>query len=136
VVISGVFSSGLYIPETGRYDCADINEKTESEEDGPIPAGDYFITDLPPGKARRDFYGLFANDGVFNDTTMWRKRGGFRLHPGTISTGCVTVPGRYDKPTQEWEKLDSLLSRTKTTVGGRKTGEKNNRTIFGVMHVR
>lgn len=135
VDINGVFSGGHYNVETGEYSCSEPNQSTEAQEGGPIPVGRYWIVSLPPDKAQPNFYGLYSDDGVFNDTTNWRGRGGFRLHPGTMSSGCVTIPGKYNSPPPEWDKLKKLIDGTKTEQGGRRTGDPNGVVIYGIMEV-
>lgn len=87
---------------------------------GPIPAGRYWIVDRPVGGLRtqvqagaRDLYNQVANGATFKHSewfALWRddwtiddytwiegvKRGNFRLHPGTLSEGCITLPHDSD----------------------------------------
>ncbi len=134
-VTTRCFSGGVYDRKKGVHHPVD---GTEFEVNGPTPAGTYTIVDLPPGKAKPGWFGLFRNDGVFNDQTWGNPfdgkptRGGFRLHGGTASKGCVTVPG---KTSDEWKKVEDLLNKTKTIEGPRKKGEANRR-IFGSLEVR
>ena len=82
---------------------------------GPIPTGKYWIVDRPEGgvKSRvnagvRDMYNHFASGATFKHSewfALWRddwniddymwiesvKRGNFRLHPGVLSDGCITL---------------------------------------------
>jgi RHS repeat-associated protein len=86
---------------------------------GPIPRGTYYIVDRPTGgrftRADKDkWFGLFRfgrEDGLINDYTAvgTELRGQFRLHPGTISEGCVTLRDR-----EEYERLWSLLRSTES----------------------
>jgi len=87
---------------------------------GPIPAGKYWIVDRPEGGIRsqintgiRDIYNHAVKGATFSHSewfALWRdgwriddytwvegvKRGNFRLHPGTLSEGCITLPHDSD----------------------------------------
>lgn len=89
---------------------------------GPIPAGKYWIVDRPGGGARSrayawakdtlnsvvghathhdEWFALYRDDGTIDDVTWVNgvKRGQFRLHPAggeRISLGCITLPSRVD----------------------------------------
>jgi RHS repeat-associated protein len=85
---------------------------------GPIPRGTYYIVDRPKGgrftRASKDYwfalYRYGAGDGLINDTTAVGSalRGQFRLHPGSLSLGCVTLRDR-----EQFMRLWSLLKTTK-----------------------
>lgn len=101
---------------------------------GPIPAGRYWIVDRPGGGIKsqvqtgiKDIYNQLVNGATFrhNDWfALWRddwsiddytwiegvKRGNFRLHPGTLSEGCITLPHDSD-----FAKLRNALLRTQKT---------------------
>jgi len=89
------------------------------QNNGPLPAGKYYIVDRPSGsKANRlrawaidkfkstfyyhvdhtEWFALYREDGKIDDQTFFNKvaRGGFRLHPGTISDGCITLANQSD----------------------------------------
>lgn len=87
---------------------------------GPLPPGKYWIVDREQGgiyarakAATKDFYNyvfngaqfghwawfaLLRDDFVIDDITWFRgvERGLFRLHPGTVSEGCITLPRNAD----------------------------------------
>ncbi|MBK0033913.1 DUF2778 domain-containing protein [Erwinia sp. S43] len=87
---------------------------------GPIPPGNYYIVDRPTGDWKNrvraagidvyksiktlsiinhyEWFALFRADGSIDDTTFIEgvERGGFRLHPGSISEGCITLVHRTD----------------------------------------
>lgn len=87
---------------------------------GPIPAGKYWIVDRPEGGLRsqvnagvRDVYNHIVKGATFRHNewfALWRndwgiddytwiegvKRGNFRLHPGTLPEGCITLPHDSD----------------------------------------
>jgi len=99
---------------------------------GPVPAGKYWIVDRPQGglKSRfnagmRDIYNHFANGATFKHSewfALWRddgnidditwvegiRRGHFRLHPGVLSEGCITLPHDSD-----FAMLRNALLRTR-----------------------
>ncbi len=103
--------NGAYL---NRGACAMIPTK------GPIPAGKYWIVDRPEGglfsqlkASARDAFNYLANDATFRHSdwfALWRddwniddymwiqgiRRGNFRLHPGTVSEGCITLPHDSD----------------------------------------
>lgn len=82
---------------------------------GPVPAGKYWIVDRPSGgmKSRleagvKDTWNHYSKGATFKHSdwfALWRddwnlddytwigsvKRGNFRLHPGTLSEGCITL---------------------------------------------
>ena len=89
-------------------------------KEGPIPAGRYWVVQRGEGgfwskkiAASKDlwneafkgaefkhseWFALYRDDFAIDDYT-WRNavnRGNFRLHPGTLSEGCITVPHNPD----------------------------------------
>lgn len=82
---------------------------------GPIPPGKYWIVDRKEGNwlsqkkteirddfnrvtgrhafGKSDWFALWRDDGGIDDYTWIEavKRGNFRLHPGTVSKGCITI---------------------------------------------
>lgn len=99
---------------------------------GPVPAGRYWIVDRPEGGIRskmntsmKDTYNHFINGASFKHSdwfALWRidwniddytwiesiKRGNFRLHPGSLSEGCITLAHESD-----FALLRNALLRTK-----------------------
>jgi hypothetical protein len=87
---------------------------------GPVPAGRYWIVDRPEGGIKsqviagikdtinhykngatfthNEWFALWRDDGSIDDYTWIEgvKRGNFRLHPGTLSKGCITLPHDSD----------------------------------------
>ncbi len=82
--------------------------------EGPLPAGLYYIVDRPTGSwfnnmralaidkfkstfmyhvDHSEWFALYRSDGKIDDTTFFSgvSRGGFRLHPGRVSDGCITL---------------------------------------------
>ncbi|PLR46040.1 DUF2778 domain-containing protein [Chimaeribacter arupi] len=86
---------------------------------GPLPPGKYYIVDRPQGSIKNvirawaidtfntafryyvnhaEWFALYRIDGVIDDKTIIDNiaRDGFRLHPGRISEGCITLPHYSD----------------------------------------
>lgn len=99
---------------------------------GPLPAGKYYIVNRPSGswfnsirawvidKSKSAFmyhidhsewFALFRADGKIDDSTFFRgvSRGSFRLHPGQVSEGCITLAHQSD-----FNMLRNALLRTST----------------------
>jgi len=96
---------------------------------GPIPPGEYYIFNRQSGgtlgwfrdlfNGRRDWFALYANDGVIDDETWCEqvKRGQFRLHPkgpSGISHGCIVLKNSAD--------FQQLSHRLRTEEGYRVEG--------------
>lgn len=89
--------------------------------EGPIPPGKYWIVDRPDGGGfgswaqavvkdtfnkvvrgaeftRFEWFALYRDDKSIDDSTWYNHvlRGHFRLHPGTLSEGCITLPHNSD----------------------------------------
>lgn len=94
--------------------CMNSNRCDTAEDEGPIPRGQYLI-DKDPNKNStepwqqisyrlsrsmnntRPWDGPFGRPGEYVDITdpfsgETVKRGGFYIHPGTVSQGCITFP--------------------------------------------
>lgn len=99
--------------------------------DGPLPPGKYYIVDRPTGSKlnqvrawgidlvkstfmyhvdHSEWFALYRADGMIDDTTFYKgiSRGSFRLHPGQVSDGCITLAHRSD-----FNRLRDALLRTK-----------------------
>ena len=79
---------------------------------GPLPLCQYTMLD----HANPNWYELWRNDDKFDDYTVGPsgvKRGNFRLHPGTYSLGCITLPSG-DVNTKA--ALDLILKTTTETI--------------------
>ncbi|GAA3585703.1 DUF2778 domain-containing protein [Gibbsiella greigii] len=101
---------------------------------GPLPPGKYWVLDRPVGGVlsrvwaqtkdiitggdHSEWFALYRDDGVIDDYTWVNgvKRGNFRLHPGTVSEGCITLPRHSD-----FYALRNALLRT-SAVSVRNTG--------------
>lgn len=87
---------------------------------GPVPPGKYWIIDRREGNwfsqqkevihdelnritgrrefGKSDWFALWCDDWKIDDYTWTEgiKRGNFRLHPGTVSKGCITIARNAD----------------------------------------
>ncbi|MCS2164612.1 DUF2778 domain-containing protein [Scandinavium manionii] len=100
-------------------------------DNGPLPSGKYYIVDRPTGSKANslrawaidtykstfyyhvdhtEWFALYRADGSINDSTFFQKvaRGGFRLHPGTVSDGCITLANQSD-----YNRLRAVILGTK-----------------------
>ncbi len=93
------------------------NPADEGIEDvGPIPAGKYEIL----AHHKDGWYRLDAKDEMrLNDVHDPTGRSSFRLHQGTISLGCITVP--IDDP--NWDAMRNILDTTERNQFMNKYGE-------------
>ncbi|WP_084009864.1 DUF2778 domain-containing protein [Pandoraea oxalativorans] len=119
LVISGV---GTFPAFSGDGSYRNQGGCTARPNQGPIPAGRYWIVDRPKGGVRTllmntavevrfgftrspvdysEWFALYRDDGMIDDYTWTEgvKRGNFRLHPAGgrgISLGCITLQSRAD----------------------------------------
>ena len=117
---------------------------------GPIPPGKYWIVDRAEGSVSsriqtglKDMYNRVMRDAKFThdewfalyradekiDDWTWIdgiRRGYFRLHPGRISEGCITLPNDGDYATIR----NTLLQTPKTPIPG-----TNSLMTYGTIEV-
>ena len=97
---------------------------------GPLPAGHYYIVERPSGNwvnsvrswaideiksafkyhvDHSEWFALYRVDNTIDDSTFFRgvTRGGFRLQPGQVSEGCITLASQSD-----FNMLRNALLRT------------------------
>jgi Protein of unknown function (DUF2778) len=112
---------------------------TAIPDNGPIPAGKYWIVDRPAGGIRsqmqtwakdlantligkpshhNEWFALYRDDGRIDDETLinGKKRDHFRLHPvggAGVSLGCITLQSLAD-----FQRLRSALLHTTTVPAG------------------
>jgi RHS repeat-associated protein len=102
VTVTGVFSGlkkfGINAVNNPNFESVPVY--------GPIPQGSYEILQSP---AEGDWYRLDKIDNSPRDDSAGY-RGSFRLHPGTYSEGCITIPEN------KYNQIDSLLRKTQTTT--------------------
>jgi hypothetical protein len=70
---------------------------------------------LTPSTRENKWFALFRDDGTIGDDTLegGMKRDNFRLHPGTISHGCVTT----DEHTFKVIRKELLATKTEMIPG-------------------
>ncbi len=111
-IIVEAFSGGE-LDKKGKVHITDNGKKQI-----PIPKGKYYIIDNPNPNGHNDWFGLIKIDNRIDDYTGgflgFFARGGFRLHPGSLSWGCVTVKITQENAVNKWKKLRQLILKTKT----------------------
>jgi hypothetical protein len=145
-LVDNKFLSPLSINGLGTFDAYSGNEQfrnrggcTAVPDNGPIPAGKYWIVDRPKGGVgsqawasikdtvnsaigsavnHGEWFALYRDDGAIDDTTWVNgvKRGQFRLHPAGgqgVSLGCITLPSRTD-----FLRIRNALLHTMTIPAG------------------
>ena len=90
-----------------------VNKKDE----GPVQPGKY---DLKP-HLKNGKQWFYLDPGWLGQLgrTLWGDRGGFNLHYGTVSIGCITVTG----DAKVWEQLEDLL------LSDERAGKRNTITV-------
>jgi len=107
---NGVDSGGSMQGSTG---CTNNNKCTDKRFEGPIAPGNYRMNfDTRPIHQGMDVYRLQPwphhwYDGLLYDLHI--SRGGFELHLGTISIGCINTNRRNPAAAQQYQQLDQLL---------------------------
>lgn len=115
-----LYGVGVFMAHSGKGAFRNHGACAGIEGDGPLPPGKYWIVDRGAGgffsgiKAnvqdewnkvrhgaayRRDeWFALYKDDWSIDDGTWINNvyRGLFRLHPGTISEGCITIAHNSD----------------------------------------
>ena len=90
----------------------------------PIPAGSYDILDNKASTKNPDFYRLDRQDSKpYNDrddtgelNAYGKPRDGFRLHPGMVSWGCVTLDKTAKNTQAMWDLMINILNGTSTST--------------------
>jgi RHS repeat-associated protein len=134
---------------SGLGDCRNSQRCDSKEDTGPVPRGRWLIGQAyqhtSGNRGDNTWYKLYGSNGVggYTYTQMPIKdpktgkvamRGGFNLHTGNVSLGCLSVPSDVDGsspnyPTSEgFDRLKSLLNRTTPYF-------YNGSTYRGVLHV-
>ena len=109
-----IYGVGEYVAFSGKGAYRNQSGCGAIQGNGPIPAGQYWVVDRPSGGTlsrgwtrakdlvigsnRSEWFALYRDDGMVDDYTWINgvKRGSFRLHPGTVSEGCITLPRHSD----------------------------------------
>jgi hypothetical protein len=137
-----IFGVGTFMAFSGNGIYRNRGGCTALKDDGPIPAGRYWIVDRPSGGIRSrlqslakdaansivgtpsyrgEWFALYPDDGKIDDY-IWVngvQRGNFRLHPvggRGISLGCITLQSYSD-----FQTIRRALLHT-TTVPARNSG--------------
>jgi len=82
---------------------------------GSIPSGRYAILNNPDDTdpSHKEWYRLDAFDGnPFNDRHEPTGRDGFRLHPGSVSLGCITIDKSKSNWENRWSQVRNFLEMT------------------------
>lgn len=137
-----IYGVGAFMAFSGNNIYRNRGGCTAVPENGPIPAGKYWIIDRPTGGIRsqmeawtkdmantligepsnhNEWFALYRDDGRIDDYTWINgvKRGNFRLHPAGgrgASLGCITLPSYGDF----WRIRQALLHTT--TIPARNSG--------------
>ena len=117
-----IFGIGTFMAISGNGMYRNRGGCTAIKDNGPIPAGRYWIVDRPTGGIgsriqtwakdaansiigtptnHGEWFALYRDDGKIDDVTWVDgvERGNFRLHPiggRGVSLGCIAVKGRSD----------------------------------------
>ena len=135
LVVDNVFSGG-HIGEDG------VSVEITNKKEVPIPDGIYEILDDTPNTKHPDFYRLDSWDIIrHNDRVDYYGRKGLRLHPGTISHGCVTINNIQENSDKIWSTIRDIFTNTKTgevkdVRGLQFLNPKSKRTFYGIMIVK
>lgn len=135
-----LFGVGVFMAFSGEGIYRNRGGCTAIKDNGPIPAGRYWIVERPRGGLRSrtlawakdtwntvngaptdrsEWFALYRDDGRIDDQTWVEgiERGNFRLHPtgrGGHSFGCITLQSR-----SEFQALRRALLYTPTIPTGR-----------------
>ena len=140
--LNGEETTQLVLPDgstvdvfSGTGDHTNNPLSTDKAGAGPLPTGDYYIVGRPSGgffgklkswvTGRDEWFALYRQDGKIDDFTTVNgvERSLFRMHPGTLSAGCVTFCA-YDQFTQT---RNLLLNSPNGTILG------TNQTFYGTL---
>uniref|UniRef100_A0A7M2QP41 Tlde1 domain-containing protein n=1 Tax=feces metagenome TaxID=1861841 RepID=A0A7M2QP41_9ZZZZ len=115
-----LYGIGTFLAFSGDGENRNRSNKTGVPNNGPIPEGKYWIVDRPEGNWRNGlrswaidtqrtywdgvptdhskWFALYRDDLGIDDTTWVHnvQRGSFRLHPGQLSLGCITLAHNSD----------------------------------------
>ncbi|HCS1354519.1 DUF2778 domain-containing protein [Klebsiella pneumoniae] len=115
-----LYGVGVFMAHSGRGVYRNKAACSAVVKDGPLPLGKYWIVDRNEGNwfsqkgreikdtvnkiigyrefGKSDWFALWRDDHGIDDETWVEgvKRGNFRLHPGTVSEGCITIAHNSD----------------------------------------
>jgi len=149
-------SGQFHVADCGTFPCFSgceehrNNPASEAIPDyGPIPAGVYYVDNLEDISSVNPHYNgdtlwfplisaASGTNGVWVQDARGRPvwRFGFYLHPGTRSTGCVTIPSATSSPEEgayptspAFDYIKQLLNRATPTQKGSCAGRPQGRLI-------
>ncbi|WP_223300941.1 FG-GAP-like repeat-containing protein [Oscillatoria nigro-viridis] len=99
---------------SGKDEAKDQPQLESVPDKGPIPKGRYEILE----HTTQNWYRLDRLDSKprnDRDDDLYG-RGAFRLHPGTLSLGCITIPNNTEKGRNDWDKIKNMLDLTETEL--------------------
>lgn len=121
----------------GRYD--------NVIDHGPIPKGDYMIGNrYRNGDIERQhpggdpyWYRLYGKDGKggYDYKKIWNGRGGFNLHTGDQSNGCVGTPSQIKEPNPGYP-YSAKYNQVKDFIDSTKPFEYKGTMFKGWLHVK
>ncbi|QCP61374.1 DUF2778 domain-containing protein [Pantoea sp. SO10] len=115
-----IYGVGTFMAFSGQQNYINKGGCAHIKSLGPTPPGNYYIVDRPWGRLGNmlraaaadialsikrgtivdhyEWFALYRDDGIIDDDTFYEgvARGNFRLHPGQISEGCITLVHRTD----------------------------------------
>ncbi|KEA52394.1 hypothetical protein DT73_12575 [Mangrovibacter sp. MFB070] len=115
-----LYGVGVFMAHSGRGAYRNNANCGSIPKDGPLPLGKYWIVDRLEGNwlsqksleikdatrrslgikqfGKSDWFALWKDDWGIDDHTWVEgvKRGNFRLHPGRVSEGCITIAHESD----------------------------------------
>ncbi|EJQ0791427.1 DUF2778 domain-containing protein [Cronobacter sakazakii] len=115
-----IYGVGTFLAFSGNGEYRNRSNSTTTPDNGPIPEGKYWIVDRPEGNWKNGlrswaidtqrtywdgvptdhstWFALYRDDRGIDDTTWINnvRRGSFRLHPGRLSLGCITLAHSSD----------------------------------------
>lgn len=122
---------GVFMAHSGKGQYRNKGACGSITSNGPIPPGKYWIVDRLEGNwfsqmqrevrdfgnriagrrpfGKSDWFALWRDDLGIDDYTWFEgvKRGNFRLHPGQVSEGCITIAHNAD-----YARIHSALMNT------------------------
>jgi hypothetical protein len=106
--VIGIPADGVH---SGLDGCRNNASCVDKKDKGPIPPGCYRVA---PHESTPNFYRLIPVGWGPSDGAMCRLgwiRCGFELHPGRISSGCVTVDKSNGFAMGAYGQIESMLSK-------------------------
>jgi hypothetical protein len=154
IAILSIYGAGVFTAFSGNGIYRNRGGCTAVKDNGPLPAGKYWIVDRPAGgllsqteafiastttrlrgspSDRSEWFALYRDDGLIDDYTWINgvRRGNFRLHPigaSGNSFGCITLPSLAN-----FETIRRALLHT-TRIDAGRSGLKSYGWIEVIAH--